>query len=211
TSFNGESLSQVYNLWSNLTPGSSFGFSYNSNGSVNFVSDGFATASAAGYSGDVSIELNGSTFVGDVSSQGDYFGSGNKITGDYAFVKTGNGWTGEVTGLGVAARNSKTNQILNAEFGPLCITIKPIGPNTQQGASDAFVQSWNAMTDRLENWLDAQGDRPVTNLQLQNQAMSLFNTELNMNALYSSTSLGPCSGNVPVTQATYSWWDSLFK
>jgi RHS repeat-associated protein len=142
-------------------------------------------------------------------------GSGNKITGDYDFAKTGNGWTGEITGLGVAARNSRTNQIVNVELPLLCITIKPIGPNTKQEASDAFVKSWNTMTDRLDNWLDSQGDRLITTPELRTQVMSIFNTQMNMNTLYNSTTVattvGPCSGNIPVTQAQYSWWDTLFK
>jgi len=142
---------------------------------------------------------------------GSPFGSGNKITGDYDFAKTGKGWTGEITGVGVAAVNSKTKQIVDVELGPLCLTIKPIGPNTKQAVPDAFVKSWNTMTDRLDSWLDAQGDRLITTPELQRQVISIFNTQLNMNTLYSATSLGPCSGNIPVTPAQYSWWDTLFK
>jgi len=141
-----------------------------------------------------------------------FYPTGNKIVGNYDFAKTGNGWTAEITGLGVGAVNTKPKQIVLVELGSLCITIKPVGPNTKQAASDAFVKSWNTMTDRLDSWLNAQGDRLITTPELQRQIMLIFNTQLNMNTLYSSTSLGPCSGSIPVTPAQYSsWWDDIFK
>jgi hypothetical protein len=139
----------------------------------------------------------------------DLSSSPNKICGTYAFKKTGNGWTGEITGLALVADNRKMNQVVSTMWGALCVTLKPIGNNTAEEASSTFVISWNTMTNRLQDWMNLQGQTP-TEQQFANQAMYLLNTQLNMNTLYYQVTSGPCIGGIPSTKARYVCFEGLF-
>lgn len=135
------------------------------------------------------------------------FNNPNKLCGFYEFKRVGNGWPGEIVGLGIIALHMPSKQTVSANWGAWCVTLAAKGLTTET-ASQLFKSSWNLMTDELQAWMNSRGEYVPSSIELGATAISIFEqnvTELSQG--FGQVSTGPCSGNIPTSVARY---DCLF-
>lgn len=128
--------------------------------------------------------------------------SQNRICGSYGFLKVGDGYTGEVLGLGVTAHHSSTNRVVEVTWPSMCITFGSALSNSVM-ASEKLVEAWNAATNDFQAWLNASTRNP-TDFEIARYLLSRFKFYLGLfSGGYTAVTTSSCVGQIPKTQANF--------
>ncbi|MBN8652806.1 MAG: hypothetical protein J0L67_15340 [Cytophagales bacterium] len=128
--------------------------------------------------------------------------AGNRLCGVYGFTDTGDGLTGENTGLFVNAVHTSTGEFINIMWGAMCLTFGS-GTPTPQIASETFIMAWNLAMDETESWLNLIGRKP-SDVAVSNFVLNQLRANLGIYTNgYFSLATGPCLGGIASTRARY--------
>lgn len=125
----------------------------------------------------------------------------NRLCGEYAFKRVGNGMTVNITGLGGTFLNHTTGEFFFVNYAINCVTVANV--SRVSSASYSFNLAWNGATAAIQNKLNS-GDLLPNPAIVYSALVVEVNSRINDIHLGSTFINGICQGtNINATAAQY--------
>ncbi|MCO6175169.1 hypothetical protein NHF50_08920 [Flavobacterium sp. NRK F10] len=139
-------------------------------------------------------------FINDSWGEDENAQQRNTLCGSYNFVTVGNASVVNISGLGMSVRRGHVG--MNIEFtNSLCVTIPYTIPAQ---ASSLFNTAWNVTISEVYTYLNATYTLTSPSYEtLKSLLIEFLRVNLGLIQLGANISTNPCTGSIPISQATY--------